>query len=122
MTEELALNLTFKKPPLVVYDNRDDRKEVVTLLARLSPAMRVFWLSWCCRQVNGNGHSALKQQVSMDTIKLMEQARWDSSCDQRLTQECWTDVWYLAAQHGLDMEAALLRLVAVAKKHGRRLT
>jgi hypothetical protein len=122
MVPELALNLTFKKPPLVVYDTVDDRKEAVRLLARVPPWVRVGWMDWCCREVNRNGHSALKQQVSRDTRLLAHKARWDDSCDQRLTQECWSDIWYLACQHSLDMDKALERLVALAKKYGRRLT
>ncbi len=113
---------TYLRPrkPLKAYDDRDTRKEFVLLLDRLPPHLRVRWLNWCCRQAKNHAYREFRPKVKEETFALAEKARWDSSCDQRLTQEVYRDVFYVHEQWDLDLDLALARLVEVARRYGRK--
>lgn len=111
-------NVPLTKSALLAHDNLDDRKEVVTLLERLPPMIRVGWMTWCCTQcVNNRG---VHPEVKKETVELAGKARWDSAADQMLIRECYGDMWFLASQYALDVDAALKRLVVLARRFGRR--
>jgi len=105
---------------LITVDNRDDRTEFVNLIARLPPRVRLAWLLDCCKRAHSPNYQEIRPQVQQDTYDLVEKARWDSSADERLTQDVFQSTLYLSAQFKFDLAAALSRLVVLAKKHGRR--
>lgn len=102
------------KPPLLIVDNLDTRREVWQLLKRLSPAKRIEFLTWCCeraRPKRGQG----KPFVNQKTLDLAAKARWDSGADERLHHEVWGDLWTLVNSFGLSPDAAQARLVQMAR-------
>ena len=111
-----------EKHQLIVHDNRDDRKEFVLLLACLPPKVRLAWLVDCCRRAHSPHYKEVKPQVKREMFDLAEKARWDDNADSRLTQECFQDVIFMSAQYKFNLEAALKRLVSLAKKHGKTLS
>ena len=99
-------------------DNLDDRREVHELLRKLPPDRRVAWLAWACRQSKLPRFDE-RPAVARKTLALAEQARWDSSADERLTLECYTDIWFLAMSYELNLDVALAKLVEMVRgKHG----
>lgn len=103
------------KSGLAAFDTLDDRREMAALLERLPPAKRVAFVAWCCRQVTVP-NSAIHPRVAARTHDLAALARWDDSAVERLRVDLWTDLWMLAAQYGLDMDAAAARLVAMVRR------
>lgn len=105
------------KSPLIQVDNLDDRREVWTLMKRLSPARRVQFLEWCCSQARLGKHPG-KPVVAMKTKRLAAQARWDDSAEERLQNDLWMDLWMLVNNYDFDLDAGLARLVEMVR--GRR--
>lgn len=103
------------KPAYLQLDTLDDRKEIYTLLARLSPARRLAWLRWCCRRAVVP-NSATHPGPARKTVELAELARRDSSADERLTLDVFFDFWNLTGlNYELDPQLALNRLVEMAR-------
>jgi len=97
------------RPPYLVYDTLDDRREVHQLLARLSPSRRLAYLAWCCRQ-GALLTTRAQPHVAQRTRALAELARRDASADRRLTFELFVDFWHLTAQYDLPVDRAVLAL------------
>lgn len=102
------------KQRFLVYDTRDDRKEIFHLLKRLPPAKRIAFVSECCRKAV-LGTSKISPRVAQKTRDLATQARWDSSADEKLTLDLFYDLWHLSVSYKFDLDAALTRLVEVVK-------
>jgi hypothetical protein len=103
------------KPRFLIYDNLDDRREIHTLMGKLSPQSRIEFVAQCCRDAplqvsRKNPHIAAK------TLELAKTARWDSSADERLTTELYFDLWSLANGFDFDLDIALARLVQMVRK------
>lgn len=96
-------------PPLLLLDTRDDRRELVVLLAKLSPAARVAFLGWCCSRCAGpNGTRPAPSVLRMgETIKMAYRC---DRADNRLVNEVYADLLLLASQWGLDLAAAAAEL------------
>lgn len=94
-----------KKPKYLQFDNLDDRREIFHLLERLPPWQRVAWLKWCCRHPSVAA-GPVKPQVSA--------ARTTGD-----SREIFFDLWALAAQYNLDVNAAVLRLVDMVRRRER---
>ena len=54
--------------------------------------------------------------VLCPTRELADRARRDDSCSERLTIECYFDVFTLSMQYNLDLDAALADLVAAVRR------
>ncbi len=80
------------------HDNLDDRREIHQLLGRLSPAKRLRWLAWCCRQ---SKHGATHPEVQPG--------------HQGGQLETYFDFWALVVQYELDADRALGRLVEMVR-------
>ena len=106
------------KPSILTLDTLDDRRELHSLLHRLSPRRRVSFLAWCCRQVSGpNG---TRPVASSRVGPTLEAAYRCSVADERLTNEMYGDVLALAAQWDLDLAAAARELEARVRRPGDR--
>ena len=105
---------------LITFDTVDDRRELWSLLHRLSPRARVSFLAWCCtkvRRADGNGPVA-----SSRMCETVEGAYRCDRFDLRLTNECFMDCLMLTAQWGLDLATAAVELerrVRVAHRAAR---
>jgi hypothetical protein len=110
------------KHPIIVYDNQDDRREFINLMACLPPRVRLDWMIDCCKRACSPKYSHVKPKVKKEMGILADRARWDDQADARLTQEFLQDWLMLICQFKFDAEASLKRLVSLAKKHGRRLS
>lgn len=108
------------KSQVITHDDLDTRREMVNLIACLPPKVRLAWLVECCRRAHSPQYKEIRPQVKQETFDLAEQARWDSSADDRLTQEVFQDCVFLSTQYKFDLDAALKRLVPLARKHGKR--
>ncbi len=95
------------KPAFVSHDCKDTRREVLGgLLPKLSPEERMRYLAWCCKRAT----CPVPVQIREDMWDRMRRARTSDEDDQYLTWEIGLDVWQLAIQYGLDIEAALAEL------------
>jgi hypothetical protein len=103
------------KPIAVVYDNLDDRRELYCLFARLSPAQRIAFLDWCCRQ-SAVPNSACRPGVSAAMRERAKLAQRDSSADEKLTIECLLDVYNLSIQYTLDLAYVARALEYVVRR------
>jgi hypothetical protein len=73
----------------------DDRKELVYLLGKLSPAQRLDYLRWCCKVAPGNcGAKPYVKKTSTGNAL-----------------ECFFDLWAAAMNFGLDLDKAANELV-----------
>lgn len=105
------------KPSLLVLDTLDDRREIWSLLHRLSPRDRVRFLGWCCSQVAAPGST----RPTPSLLRMGEVIGMADRCDRaddRLTNEVYGDVLVLASQWGLDLGRAAVVLERRAR--GRR--
>ena len=84
---------------MLVYDNCDDRKEIHRLLERLPPAKRLAWLQDCCRRCTLPGSN---------TSPVV------TRCGNAM--EVFYDAWMLVKDYNMDMDAALKRLVQIARR------
>ena len=94
------------KPKLLILDTRDDRKEILQSLQRLSPADRLRWLSWCCSKAHLNG--------SQNRPMVTPLSRGDA-------MEVFLDFFGIVADYEIEVEAAARDLERRARKRGRRL-
>jgi hypothetical protein len=91
------------KPAYLNLDNLDDRREVHQLLERLSPAARVEFLAWACRQCT-LPNSRIHPQVSRRTVGT--------------ALEVYFDLWILAVDYHLDMQAVVNELAERVRTGG----
>lgn len=103
------------KPRYLILDTKDDRRELANLLSRLPPRERLAWLERQCRR-STLPNSVLRPRIQARTRNLAEKARWDDSASERLTVECWSDLWSLSIQYKLDIDAAVSDLVAMVRR------
>lgn len=107
------------KSSLLVIDTLDDRREIWSLLHRLSPRDRVRFLARCCETVatvHGNGPKPSLFQMR-DTV---EQAYRCDRADDRLTNEIYGDLLALGTQWTLDLAAVAVELEQLVKRPGER--
>lgn len=103
--------------PLIVHDNLDDRREIYSLVRRLPPRERVAFLQWCCDRAylprrRPGPHP--RPVVAAATLRLARAAHaGDTAADERLSVECYADIWRLAAQYEREVsfDAVLAELV-----------
>ena len=100
-----------KKSALLVYDNLDDRTEVNTMLASLSPADRMAFLDWCCRTCGKVRPAVRKMRDRIDGAYRSDRD------DDALTREIFYDFWMLTAQWRLDAAYATVALERFARGH-----
>jgi hypothetical protein len=95
----------------LVYDSKDDRLEIWSLLHRLSPRKRIAFLKYAASRVKPNaaGHLPVPMTWSMRTT--YEQAYRCDRADQRLTNEVFCDLLQLGNAWGLDLATTLNDLV-----------
>lgn len=106
------------KPPLLVLDTHDDRREIWHLLHRLPPPARVRFLAWCCSVVPGvRGNRPLPQPMP----EMVRDAMRCDRGDQRLTNSVYWDICVLSAQWGLDLRSAAGQLERLVRRPGYRL-
>jgi hypothetical protein len=92
------------KSPLEQFDTKDDRTEVYLLFDRLTPAKRLMYLRWACRQCTA--------------MKLQPYVKPGHS---GTTKECVMDFWGLVHSFGLHAEAALAALEAFVRINGKHI-
>lgn len=95
-------------PTLLQLDTRDDRRELWSLLHRLSPKRRTAYLDWCCSRVCGPNQT--RPVVSHRMTETVVLAYRFGEYDERLSNEIYTDVLMLAASWNLDLAAAAVEL------------
>jgi hypothetical protein len=54
--------------PTFTYVELDDRREVWTLLGLLTPARRVEWLRWCCKEASRGCHHEIRVTESDGSV------------------------------------------------------
>lgn len=107
------------KPAYLQYDSLSDRKEIFYLLEQLHPRRRLEWLNWCC-QKSAVPNSSVRPGVSQAMRERLPLALKDDSASEKFSVECYLDSWNLARQYELDMDAAVERLVQMARRSDRR--
>src|SRR5262245_42017131 len=107
------------KPTAVLYDTKDDRREIWHLLHRLPPHRRLAWLHWCCRLVarSGQKSSPIPPPWMKDRAAA---AVHDDRADLVFTNELYADAWHLAHQWRLDWDLAAGELVRRVRAWERR--
>lgn len=98
-------------------DTLDDRREVWSLLARLSPKNRFRFLGWACRQCylpRTTIHPAPSWLRMGPRIKAATSG--NESQDLSLTNEIYTDLWMLVMQYGLCARATAERLESFVRR------
>lgn len=86
-----------------LLDTLDDRREIHTLLGKLSPRKRVAFLDWCCKRAKGR----CRPTPSWRMAPRISEAMKDDDADERLTLELYYDFWVLVHQYEVDaLEAA----------------
>lgn len=102
------------KPAHVRLDTLDDRRELHRLLGFLAPPQRLAFLEDCCRRAT-LPRGKQRPVVAPRTRQLAMLALRDSSADERLTLEIYFDLWQLEISYAFDLDAALVRLQALAR-------
>jgi len=77
----------------ITFDNKDDRKQIISALEKLSPEGRIGFLKWCCSRAST---PALRHTVGPGTLGLVN--------------EIMLDVTMLIMQHGLSERDVLSEL------------
>lgn len=88
------------KKAILYHDTLDDKREMHALLDRLTPRRRLQWLHYCCQHCALNGSDKHPHVDPAHTGNAME---------------CFFDAWLLVQYYNLDLQAALSRLVDLAK-------
>jgi hypothetical protein len=101
--------VTVPKPEFLILDTKDDRREVHRLLSLLSPAERLDFIRWCCRQVY-LPNSRINPQPSRRMQPRFAAAMRDDRADERLVMEQYMDFWQLANIYKLNVVAAAKEL------------
>lgn len=78
----------------------DDRREIWTILKRMTPGQRIDFVRWCCRQVNG------PDRVSQVFV----------TSHTGTTDEAYRDLMHLEIAFHLDLKEALKYLEGVARR------
>jgi len=99
---------------MLAYETLDDRREVYGLLARLPPADRVAFLSWCCGRVPGG--AKLAPAPAPWLAARAAAARRCDRADARLTAEVYVDFWALVNAYHLAPGPALAELARRVRK------
>lgn len=94
---------------LLQLDNLDDRREITVLLRKLHPRDRLRFLADCCQRVTVK-KAGTCPGIRRDMRQRCKAATRSDEADRRLTTEVYFDLWALASQYGLDLEAAAVRL------------
>lgn len=96
-------------------DNRDDKREMHQLLARLCPSRRLAFLEWCCSQA-AIPNSSVRPGIRRDMRERAALAMREDFADEKLTMEVFLDCWALTLQYGLDLQAAVARLEQIVRR------
>jgi hypothetical protein len=114
-----------EKSPLIVYDTRDDRREIADLLRRLPPLGRVRFVQWLCDRAylrrNRPAGPHLRPRVSAETRRLALAAhRGDTAADERVAVEAYCDVFRVCSNWEREVSfadalAELVRRVRAAR-------
>ncbi len=103
-----------KALPVLAFDNLDDRREIMLLLARLNPPKRLAFVRWFCSQAR-LGPWGLIPRVQAKTEKTAREAMTDSGADERLTLELYLDLWRVGADYEISLDVAFRKLVEVVR-------
>ena len=95
---------------LRAFDTRDDRVELLGLLAHLSPQQRVAWFAWACSQAT-LGPSSVRPVVGSDTRRLAELARNCDKADKALTADIVCSLSVLTCNYALNLNDLVTELV-----------
>ena len=93
---------------LLTLDTLDDRRELWHLLAKLPPRSRVSFLAWCCKRAK-----PVLGRLPVASGRMAPTVEMAGRCDRhdlRLTNEIYSDLLYMAANHDLDLTAAAAEL------------
>lgn len=107
------------KPPIIQYDDLDTRREIHRLLQLVHPRVAAKWLDRQCQRVAGSGHRPAPGRKMMPRVK--EAILHGGERHYRLATEIYMDVWMLAAQYDLDIDAAARELEELASGPNSRL-
>ena len=88
------------KPSILSIDTLDDRREIVTLLARLSPENRVLFLARACLRTPSP--SPIRPNMRAMRQRVVEAATCEKA-DQMLTNEIYGDLLMASTQFNLDL-------------------
>lgn len=98
---------------ILIYDNRDDRREILILLSKISPKERLqFLIDVCSLVLKSTGIKTFPNPDYLEKVALAEK------CDEagtRLNIEIFQDLWLIASQYKFDIAKALELLVQRAK-------
>ncbi len=92
----------------LILNTKDDRREIITLLGKLSPADRRAFLGWCCRQVDPN--LRMRPKPADRDAAFVAGAFKDDETDWRYTLSLFYDFWALVMQYGCDPMTMSLEL------------
>lgn len=95
-------------------DTLDDRREVGTTLARLSPDDRLDWLGACCEMASRG--KPLRIFPDWNIRRLTLQARGDTAAAQMQLQTVREDFHCLLVAHGLDPARPLELLTQMVRR------
>ena len=82
------------------YDNKDDRREIINLLDKMTKARRIEWLQWCC--ANSVLPNSQKRPVVAHTTL--------GEC-----VEIFQDFWLLVCSFELDTTFCVAELVKMVR-------
>jgi len=98
------------------FDTRDDHKEILYLIGKLSPKERMAWMVWCCqRSYLDPNYPEVKPRPRPSTWELARQAMSDDAAAWKLQHDLYQDFWKLNLQWHLDPDEALEELVRRAR-------
>lgn len=103
----------------LLYDTRDDRRELWHLLHRVPPLWRICWLECCCQRVVLQGTTRNHPVVSQRMQQITEEAYQEDRSDQALTNQVYYDFWILVHQWQLQPLEALLQAEQMAQAYSR---
>lgn len=101
---------------LLTYNTRDDRVEIRKLLHRLHPHSRWWFLEWCasrCKTMDGKRPGVIAEGRTAERIR--EAVRRGGEADEQFSDECYVHIWMLHTTWQLDLDAALAKLVVLAR-------
>lgn len=102
---------------LLKLDTLDDRREIHRLLQVLHPAKCIAWLESQCQKVD---HHGTRPTVGKRTrAQVPDAVKFGGERHYRLATDIYFDVWFLASQHGLDIDVAVRELEEIVRRQGR---
>jgi len=99
--------------PLLLLDTLSDRREIWSLLHRLSPARRLAFLWWVCKAASKPGANCPEPVPEMR--EYVRQAMRCDRADERLTNMVYADTWAVANQYDFDMGRGAVALERYAR-------